>query len=149
MGNSHVTMLWIAIWLWLTYVLSLVMMQSWKLSPANGYNFLLHWGIQWHSFSSYALPCQTSNCQTAFLLPSVSWQPNVVDYWPGRLTSTAIPPPSASDIVGQHSKIGSSTLGVAFLHLLKWCWLTFGCSTEKNSAVLKPLEADASYMHWI
>lgn len=51
--------------------------------------------------------------QTAPLLPSVTRQQNVVDYWRESSTSTAIPPPSASDIVGQRNTIGGITFGAA------------------------------------
>ena len=42
--------------------------------------FFLHGGIQFHTFASYTLPCQTPFCQTAPLLPSVPWQQNVMGY---------------------------------------------------------------------
>jgi len=45
------------------------------------------------------------------LLPSVTQQQNGMEWnigW-GGLTSTAIPPPFAYDIVGQHNKIGGIT----------------------------------------
>lgn len=51
--------------------------------------------------------------QTAPLLPSVTRQQNVVDYWRESSTSTAIPPLSASDIVGQRNTIGGITFGAA------------------------------------
>ena len=64
-------------------------------------------GIQWHTFASYSLPCQTPLCQTAPLLPPVAWQQNVTGYyWEGSF-STSIPPISASDGVGQYRKIGT------------------------------------------
>ncbi len=34
----------------------------------------VHGGIQFHTFASYALLCQTPLCQTASLLPSVTQQ---------------------------------------------------------------------------
>ena len=43
-------------------------------------SFLLG-GIQWHTFTSYIPPWQTPFCQTAPLLPSVTWQQNVQEYW--------------------------------------------------------------------
>ena len=53
-------------------------------------------GIQWHTFASYTLPF----CQTGPLLPSVTQQQNVAEYcWKGS-AFTAMPPPSASDIMG-------------------------------------------------
>jgi len=56
--------------------------------------FFLHRGITLHTFSSYALPCQTPFCQTVLLLQSVIWQPNVMEYWWEGSTSTATPPMS-------------------------------------------------------
>jgi len=75
----------------------------------DGYLFP-HGGIQWHTFASYVLVCQTPLCQTAPLLPSVTQQQNVTGcQWEGS-TSTAIPSTSTSDVVSQHDKIGSITL---------------------------------------
>jgi len=68
--------------------------------------FFPHGGIQLHTFASYALPCPMPFCQTAPLLSSVAQQQNLMEYWWEGSTSTAISPASASDIVGQHNKIG-------------------------------------------
>ena len=57
------------------------------------------------------MPCQTSFCQTAPLLPSVTQQQDVREYWWEDSTSTAIPPTATSDIVDQHSKVGVITSG--------------------------------------
>jgi len=38
-------------------------------------------GIQFHIFASYVLLCQTSFCQTAPLLPSVTQQQHGIHYW--------------------------------------------------------------------
>jgi len=47
-----------------------------------------------------------SFCQIPPLLPSVTQQQNVMEYlWEGSI-STAMPPTFASDIMGQHNKIG-------------------------------------------
>ena len=55
-------------------------------------------------------------CQTAPLLPSVTRQQNVMGYrWEGS-TSIATPPTSASDVVGQHHKIGGIPFGAALVH---------------------------------
>jgi len=54
--------------------------------------------------------CQTPFCQTALLLPSVTQQQHVTEYWWEGSISTAIPPTSTSDVMGQHHKIG----GIAF-----------------------------------
>ena len=65
--------------------------------------FFLHRQFKWHTIVSYLLPCHMPCCQTAPLLPSVTWQQNVVEYWWEGLTSTAIPPilpVSTSDAVG-------------------------------------------------
>jgi len=61
-------------------------------------------GTRFHSFASYALPCQTPFSQTAPLLPSVTWQQHVTGYWWEGSTSTAIPPTSTSDVMSQHHK---------------------------------------------
>ena len=42
--------------------------------------FFLHGGIQRLTFASYALPWLTPFCQTAPLLPSVTWQQNRMEY---------------------------------------------------------------------
>jgi len=64
---------------------------------------------------SYTLPSQVSFCQTVPLLPSVTWQQNIMGYWWEGSTSTAIPPTFVSDIVGQHNKIGGITFGAALI----------------------------------
>ena len=66
-------------------------------------------GIQGQTFVSYARPCQILFCQTAPLLSSVTQQQLVMECrWEGSV-STAIPPPSASDVMGQHNKQGGIT----------------------------------------
>ena len=72
-------------------------------------NFFSHGGIQFHTCVSYALPCQMTICQTAPLLPSVTQQQNVMEYCQERSVSTAIPPTSTFDLVGQHNKAGGIT----------------------------------------
>jgi hypothetical protein len=47
------------------------------LMNVNRCNFFPHGGIQWHAFSSYALPCETPFCQTAPLVLSVTRQRNI------------------------------------------------------------------------
>ena len=54
---------------------------------------------------------------TAPLLPSVTWQHDAKEYWWEGSTSTAIPPTSASDIVGQHYKVGDVTFRAALIRL--------------------------------
>jgi len=72
-------------------------------------SFFPHPGIQWHASASHALPCQTPFCQTAPLLPSVTQQRHVTEYWWEGSTTTAIPPTSTSDILGKYNKIGGIT----------------------------------------
>ena len=55
-------------------------------------------------------------CHTASLLPSVTWQQNVTEYWWEGSVSTVIPPTSASDVVGQHNKIEGITFRAALIH---------------------------------
>ena len=69
-------------------------------------------------FISYILPCQTPFCQTAPLLPSVTWRQCVMGYWWEGSASTAIPPTSASDVVGQQNQIESITFRAALEGLL-------------------------------
>jgi len=75
-----------------------------------------HGGIQFHTFDSYSLPCQTAFCQTTPLLPSVTQQ-NASEYWWECLTSTPTPPPSASDIMKQH-KIRDTTFRATSKHCI-------------------------------
>jgi len=55
-------------------------------------------------------------CQTAPLLPSVTWQKSVMGYWWEGSFSTAVPPTSISDDAGQHNKIGGITYKATFIH---------------------------------
>jgi len=79
--------------------------------------FFLHGGIQLHTFVSYALPCQTPFCQTAPLLSSVARQQNLTEYWREGSTSTAISTTFASDVVGQHNKLGGINFGAALVYM--------------------------------
>jgi len=81
-----------------------------------GCHFFLNEGIQQHTFGSYTLP---SFCQTAPLLPSVTQQQNVMEYWQVGSNSTATPPTSASDAVDTHNKMRGITIGVD-LSLASW-----------------------------
>ena len=71
--------------------------------------------VQFHCFASYALPCQMPFCQTAPLLPSVTWQQNGTECWLEGSTSAAIPPTSTSVVMGQHNKIGGITFRAALV----------------------------------
>lgn len=48
---------------------------------------------------------QTALCQTAPLLPYITWQQNIMEYGQECSVSTAVLPTSASDTVDQHYKI--------------------------------------------
>jgi len=63
-----------------------------------------HGGIQFHTFASCTLPCQMPFCQTATLLPSVTQQQNIIEYWRECSASTAMPSTTASNIVGPHRR---------------------------------------------
>jgi len=74
--------------------------------------FFPHGGIQQPPFASHAL-----SCRTAPLLPSVTQQQHVMEYWWEGSTSAAVPPRSTtSDVMGQHHAIGSNTFRVALIH---------------------------------
>ena len=90
-----------------------------------------HEGIQWHTFASSALLCQTPFCQTAPLLHSVTQQPHITEYWSEGSTSIAIPPTSASDVVGQRYKIQGIIFKAALVPLFKMhnCWKTLPYDT--------------------
>ena len=75
-----------------------------------------HGGIQRHTFTSYVLPCQTPFFQIAPLLPFVTQQRNVMEYWQEDSVGTVIPPTFASDVMGRHNKIGNNTSGAAFMY---------------------------------
>ena len=79
------------------------------------------------TFASSALPCQTPFCQTAPLLPSATHQQHVRGYWQEGSVSTAIPPPPAPDIMGQHNEMGGMTCSPrshVSLHVCTSCELT-------------------------
>ena len=54
---------------------------------------------------------------------SVTQQQRVMGYWWEGSTSTVVPPTSASDIVGQHNKIG----GIAFRSAFAWPFMLWTC----------------------
>ena len=60
-------------------------------------------------------------CQTAPLLPSVTWQQNVTEYWQEGSASTTIPPPSVH-VMGQHNEIVVFSFGTAFIY---YDWVLF------------------------
>jgi len=64
----------------------------------------------------FILQFQTALCQTAPLLPHVTWQQNVMEYCQECSVSTAILPTSVSDIVDKHNKIGGVTFGASLVY---------------------------------
>ena len=70
----------------------------------SGCNFFPPGGIQWNIFASSALPCKTPFCQTVPLLPSVTQQQSVIEYWWEGSISTGMSPTSALEIMGQQNK---------------------------------------------
>jgi len=52
-----------------------------------------------------------SFCHTAPLLLFVTQQQHIMEYWWEGSPSTAIPPPSASDVVDRNNKMGDATSG--------------------------------------
>ena len=55
-------------------------------------------------------------CQTASLLPSVTQEQHVMEYWWEGLISIAIPPTAISEVIDQHSKLGGIAFGEGFLY---------------------------------
>jgi len=82
--------------------------------------FSTHGGIQWYTCTSYTLLCQTPLCQTSPLLPSVTQQQNVMEYWREGSASTVILSTSTSDVVGQFRKIESIAFEAALVYV--WCY---------------------------
>lgn len=74
-------------------------------------------GIKFHTFTSYALPFQTTP------LPSfITRQLHIASYCLGSSTSTAISPTSTPDLVGQHK-----TEGDTFRYSAEDCVLAASC----------------------
>lgn len=103
---------------------------------ASGYNFFFICIEEFNStlLLSYALPGQISSfsdCLSAVLCHKATI---IMEYWWKGSIYTAVPPTSASEVVGQHNK----TEGIAFrialvLHFLQWWVLEI--SVPKNLAV--------------
>jgi len=66
--------------------------------------FCSTWGNSIPPLCSICSSMSAPFCQTAPLLPSVTWQQHAMGYWWEGSTSAAIPPISISDAVGQHHK---------------------------------------------
>jgi len=99
-----------------------------------GCNLFLHGGIELHTFAWYPLPRQTPFCQTAPLLLYVARQQNFTEYWREGSTSTAISPPTACDMVGQHNKRGGINFGATFV--IRKQTLRVPCPCIRESPIL-------------
>ena len=107
--------------------------------------FILHRGIQWHSFASCALPCQTPFWRTAPLLPSFTQQQNVMGCWWEGSASTVLLPTSTSDVMGQHRNIGGITFGTPLLApAASVNWLVL----RRNSPLLQKSQDFPSVLYW-
>lgn len=68
--------------------------------------FFPHGGIEFHTFTSYAIPgAIQSECPSAAICTQ---QQHVIGYWWEGATSAAIPPASTFIVMGSHTKIGST-----------------------------------------
>lgn len=66
---------------------------------------------------SLAFPHQMPLCQTTPLLPLVTSQQNVMEYWLKSSVFTAIPPTSISAVAGKCNKIGGIIFRVGLIHM--------------------------------
>jgi len=82
--------------------------------------FFPHGGIQFHTFASRVIPCQTPFCQTAPLLLSVTQQQHGTEHWWEGSTSTAIPPTLVSEAVGQRHKTEGVTFRAALVNAITY-----------------------------
>lgn len=70
-------------------------------------------------------------CQTAFLLVSVTWQQNVMEYcWEGLASAATLP---TFDFMVQYNKIVSITFKPAFVCIIYICTQVIYRETEKNT----------------
>lgn len=96
----------------------------------------LHRGIHWYICDLYALPCSTWLYQTASLLPYVTWQPNILEYWWEGTTSTAVQPTSDTDIVGHHDRIGGIAFAAILIYSKMCCFMVFNGYTCQGVSLL-------------
>ena len=81
------------------------------------------------------------------LLPSVTWQQNIMEYCKEGSASTAIPPTSISDVVGPHNKIKDITFRAAVIYKT---FQSYTLSVQGNTHCLKlKLEMEIIvHSHW-
>jgi len=77
-------------------------------------------GIQWLTCASYALPPQMPFCQSLSLLLSVTRQQNMMEHWWEGSASSAIQPPSASEIMDKDNEIGGINFEVSLGELFSF-----------------------------
>jgi len=70
------------------------------------------------------IPMSDPFCQTAPLLPSVTGQQNVMGYWWEGSDSTAVPPKSACNVVGQYNKMRGINFRAALVFNLFFCYVS-------------------------
>lgn len=72
------------------------------------------------SMSPFHVPCQLVKwqlfCWTTPLLPSGTWQQNLMECWWEASVPTARSPTSVSDTAGQYDKVGDITFGAASIY---------------------------------
>jgi len=86
-------------------------------SSVNEYQwmqYISHGGVQWHTFVSYAPPCQTLLCQRASLLSSVTQQQNII--FMRRFNLYCYTTNICLWLMDQHSKIGGTIFGAALFY---------------------------------
>jgi len=108
----YLLLLWLQVHMHTTYAMSTSPMFLSSLStflPAPDQAQTFVYLISWHIFSDtpllYTPLCQVPYYQTAPLLPSVSQQQNIMEYWQEGSVSTIIPPTSTSDVMGQYNEV--------------------------------------------
>ena len=89
-------------------------------------------GIQWHTFPSYTLPCQTPLCQTAPLLPSVTQQKKCNRILVGRFSLYCHTTNMLHWHHGPTSKIGGITFRVVLINYNSGIILTRGILYQKK-----------------
>lgn len=87
------------------------------------------------TFVSYAFPCQISLCQTTPLLPSVTQQHDLMEYWWEGTIPTAIPPTSAAHVESQQNTIGGVSFGTVLANLLNSSYSKHESGSRLNSLV--------------
>jgi len=70
--------------------------------------------------------------QTALLLPSVTWQQHVMEYWWEGSTSTVKPLTSAPDVMGQHNKTGGVTFRAALIFKQRGYLMVFATDVSRR-----------------